>query len=72
MRNYAPIAYFVYNRPDKTKLSIEALNSNNLAKFSDLFIFSDGAKNNNEDKKKVEEVRRIIKDFKNFRNIFFI
>jgi hypothetical protein len=72
MKSYAPIAYFVYNRPDKTKLSIDALSSNYLAKDSDIYIFSDGAKDDDADKKKVEEVRELIKYVKNFKNIFVI
>ena len=42
---YAPIALFTYNRPDKTKRVIESLMQNAEAKDSDLFIFSDGPKN---------------------------
>lgn len=42
---YAPIALFTYNRPDKTKTVIESLLKNAEAKDSDLFIFSDGPKN---------------------------
>ncbi len=72
MKSYAPIAYFVYNRVDKTKLSMQALSLNYLAKDSDIFIFSDGPKDNYEDKKKVDEVREIIKNFRNFKNINFI
>ena len=41
---YAPIALFTYNRPDKTKTVIESLLKNAEAKDSDLFIFSDGPK----------------------------
>lgn len=42
---YAPIALFTYNRPDKTKTVIESLMQNAEAKDSELFIFSDGPKN---------------------------
>lgn len=42
---YAPIALFTYNRPDKTKRVLESLMQNAEAKDSDLFIFSDGPKN---------------------------
>lgn len=41
----APIALFTYNRADKTKAVIESLLQNYEAKDSDLFIFSDGPKN---------------------------
>ena len=40
----APIALFVYNRPDHTRQTLEALLKNELANESDLFIFSDGPK----------------------------
>jgi GT2 family glycosyltransferase len=39
---YAPIALFVYNRPDHARQTVEALQKNELASVSDLFIFSDG------------------------------
>src|SRR5699024_10409881 len=43
----SPIIMFVYNRPDHTKQTIEALAENYLAKDSILYIFSDNAKNKN-------------------------
>lgn len=60
---YAPIALFTYNRPDKTKRVIESLIKNEEAKFSDLYIFSDGPKN----EKAVEGVklnREFLREFK--------
>lgn len=42
---YAPIALFTYNRADHTKTAVESLLRNAEAADSDLFIFSDGAKN---------------------------
>jgi len=42
---YAPIALFTYNRADHTRKAVESLLQNAEAKDSDLFIFSDGAKN---------------------------
>lgn len=42
---YAPIALFTYNRPDKTQRVLESLMQNKEAKDSELFIFSDGPKN---------------------------
>lgn len=41
----APVAVFVYNRPLHTKKTIEALSKNIGAKDTDVFIFSDYAKN---------------------------
>ena len=43
----SPIILFVYNRPDHTKKTIEALKKNDLANKSELFIYSDAAKNRN-------------------------
>lgn len=40
----APIALFVYNRPQHTKLVLEALEQNHLACESSLFVFCDGPK----------------------------
>ncbi len=64
----APITLFVYNRPEHTKRTVEALQRNTLAKESDLFIFSDGAKNE-ESKKGVAEVRNLIKTVSGFKNV---
>jgi hypothetical protein len=40
----APIVLFVYNRLEHTKKTIEALQRNEIAKHSDLIVYSDGAK----------------------------
>ena len=61
---YAPIALFTYNRADHTRQAVESLLKNEETKYSDLFIFSDGAKN----EKAVEGVkknREYIRSFKN-------
>ena len=42
---HAPIALFTYNRADHTRKAVESLLQNAEAKDSDLFIFSDGPKN---------------------------
>ena len=42
---YAPIALFTYNRADHTQKAVESLLLNAESKESDLFIFSDGPKN---------------------------
>ena len=59
----APIAFFAYKRPSHTLASLEALAQCELAQDSKLFIFCDGAKNNDEEDK-VNEVRRIAKQKK--------
>ena len=69
--NLAPIVLFVYNRPDHTKQTIEALQKNELAKKSELFIYSDAAKNENAEKK-VNEVREYIKSIDGFKKITII
>lgn len=64
----SPILLFVYNRPEHTKKTIEALKKNYLAKESELFIFSDGPKKE-KDKNSVEKVRNVIKNIEGFKNI---
>lgn len=68
MRNPAPIALFVYNRPDHTRRTLAHLQKNLLADESKLFIFSDGAKTD-ADKEKVDEVRALIKDVTGFKSV---
>lgn len=59
MKKLAPIILFVYERPDHTRKMIEALAKNNLAKESEVYIFSDNAKKS-KDNEKVKEVREYI------------
>ncbi|MBO5396701.1 MAG: sugar transferase [Clostridia bacterium] len=58
--SFAPIVMFVYNRADHFNKTYEALSRCPEAKESDLFIFSDGPKNE-EGAKKVNEVRDELK-----------
>ncbi|GAA0486560.1 glycosyltransferase [Salinibacillus aidingensis] len=67
--SWAPIILFVYNRPENTLKTLEALKNNNLAQESELYIYSDGPKKH-EDLKKVEEVRNIINDIKGFKSVY--
>jgi hypothetical protein len=60
MQNLAPIALFVYNRPDHMRRTISYLQKNELAGESRLFIFSDGAKTVN-DEAKITEIRQQAK-----------
>lgn len=53
----APVVLFVYNRADHLKKTYEALSRCDLAKETDLFIFSDGPKNKQAEVQ-VAEVRR--------------
>ena len=67
----APIVLFVYKRPWHTKQTVEALQKNELANDSDLFIFSDGPKTER-DVEKVKEVRNYIKSIYGFKKITVI
>ena len=67
----APIALFVYNRPLHTRAVIEALKENDLAGESELYIFSDGAKNEDA-KQKVDEVRNYIRTITGFKKVEII
>ena len=62
--SYAPIIIFVYNRADHFIQTYNALSACKEAKESDLFIFSDGAKNE-AGKEKVGEVRTAVNSIKN-------
>ena len=71
MQNLAPIALFVYNRPQHTLQTLEYLKQNSLASGSRLYIFSDGAKSA-QDVSKVAEVREIIKHVAGFASVEII
>ncbi len=67
----APIALFVYNRLEHTKKTIEALQKNTLAKRSELFIYSDNAKNK-VSQADVNKVREYINNINGFKKITII
>lgn len=69
--DYAPIALFVYGRAEHTRRTLEALRSNELAEASDLFIFSDGAKNEAATAK-VTDVRALLRQITGFRTVTII
>jgi hypothetical protein len=64
----APVCLFVYNRFALTEQTVASLQKNFLAEESDLFIFSDGAKNENT-AKKVAQVRTYIKTITGFKSV---
>ncbi len=64
----APIALFVFNRPWHTRQTVGALQKNELASDSDLFIFSDGPRSG-ADCNAVDDVRKYIKTITGFKNI---
>lgn len=67
----SPIVLFVYNRPWHTQQTIEALQENELASESEIFIYSDAPKNDGA-KASVLEVRELIKNVTGFRKITVI
>jgi dihydrodipicolinate synthase/N-acetylneuraminate lyase len=64
----ATIALFVYNRPNHTKLTLDALKLNQYAEKSNLVIFSDGPKSLT-DSQEVDSVREIIHSTSGFQSI---
>ncbi len=71
MQNLAPIALFVYNRPQHTERTVKFLKQNEFAAESRLFIFSDGAKTP-ADEEKVNEVREFINTIDGFKSVEII
>ena len=67
----APIVLFVYNRPWHTKQTVEALQKNELAKDSELFIYSDESKNEDA-RESVNEVRSYIDTIIGFKKVTVI
>ena len=59
----APIVLFVYNRPQHTLKTLEALMQNELAEKSELFIFCDGPKADatKQDQERINKVRDLVK-----------
>lgn len=68
MRILAPIALFVYARPDHTRRTVEALKENYLAAESDLYIFSDAARDRSTEAA-VTEVRKYVSAITGFRSV---
>ena len=60
---YAPIILFIYNRPDHTLQTLQALAANTVAKESELFIYADGAKENAaaEQLEKIRQTREVAR-----------
>lgn len=63
MKKDVPIILFVYNRVEHTKKTLDYLNNNKGIDNTTLYIFSDGPQMGEE--KKIENVRRVLLDFKN-------
>lgn len=70
----APIILFVYKRLEHTRKTLAAINSNYLARESELFIFSD-ASDTEENQQAVDEVREYIQEFSqncSFKQVYII
>lgn len=71
MMHNSPILLFTYNRLAHTRRCVEALLKNPLATESELFIYSDGAKDASS-QESVNEVRQYIHTIRGFRQITII
>lgn len=69
--NPAPIVLFTYNRPKHTRLTIESLQKNELAAESEIIIYSD-APRKQDDEVSVNEVRDYLKTIKGFSKVTII
>ena len=70
-KELAPILLFTYNRPWHTQQVLESLQKNELSEKSELFIFSDGAKDY-EDEAPVNKTRVVLTQTKGFKKITII
>ena len=67
-RELSPVILFTYNRLWHTKKTVEALQKNELALETKLFIYSDDA-NNNDNRESVDRVREYIKTIIGFKAV---
>ena len=67
----APIVLFVYNRVNHTQKTVESLQKNELASESELYIYSDEAKNKDA-REGVDEVRAYIEKIDGFKKVIII
>ncbi len=67
----APVLLFTYNRPLHTQQTLKALRNNALCAESELFVFSDGYKDD-ADKQAVMEVRQLIASLDGFKKIHLV
>lgn len=71
MNNLAPILLFTYKRVITLKKTVDALKRNDLAIESDLFVFSDGPKDQKEEKE-IYAVRGFLRTIKGFKNVSIV
>lgn len=69
--NCAPVALFVYSRPEHTRQALEALAANRLAGDTPLHVFSDAPKNDSA-REVVEQVRSYIRTITGFRSVSIV
>lgn len=71
MINLSPIILFVYNRPEHTRRTVEALLNNDLATESELFVFADGPKNDATDEQmnQIHAVREYVSTISGFKSV---
>lgn len=67
----APIVLFAFNRPKHTAETLMALKRSHLAAQSDLFVFLDGPRND-EDKQNISDVRSVVENTDNFKSVKII
>jgi hypothetical protein len=67
----APVALFIYNRPEHTLMVTEALKQNILAADTDLFVFADGPKPGATaaDLAKIRQARDVVSSLEGFRSV---
>lgn len=70
-RDCAPLALFVYNRPEHTRKTVEALQANLLAPHTPLFVFCDAARNEGA-REGVERVRDYVAQISGFASVTVI
>ena len=68
---YAPVALFVYNRPDHTRRTIDTLRQNKLANDTELTIFSDAPKPGTQ-ADAVREVRKYVREIEGFKSVTIV
>lgn len=66
-----PVCIFTFNRYDETFRSLQTLQENFLAKDSELYIFSDGPRNEN-DRTKIECIRKDLDQLDGFKAVYRI
>jgi hypothetical protein len=60
---YNPILIFCYNRLDHLRETVDALSNNDLVTETELYFYSDGPKDKEGDREKVEQVRAYIRGY---------